>query len=104
MWIRVNLGSKFGQIRWEDRLAHFETIEHTNYNLFIVPSDKLKSEVRKSLDSNLPDKKISKFLYLNINKWIISKPSVSRQMIYLSIIFFLFYLVLLILLISNCIS
>ena len=88
LWFCVNLGSKFWQIRWEEKLANLEQHLSSELKLFSTqkePFDDVKNNIAKT-QYNSFDK--------IINKLILKKFSVSRQMIYLSLSFILIWLLL----------
>ncbi len=82
LWYRVNLGSKFWQSRWEHRLKLVEGQIAPQLELFSADDETIRSDVRESLKSGNRTK-FQKLLY----RWTLKKPSVSYQMILLSIVF-----------------
>lgn len=87
LWFRVNLGSKFWQSRWEERVKIIEKSLGKNVDLFSAAPDTVKNDVKKSFA-------FWKYNWFQrkINDRILRKPSVSRAMIYLSLLFMLFWL------------
>lgn len=92
LWYRVNLGSKFWQSRWEQKLSDIERDLSPSANLFSATLEQIQAEVRASMDSAGTDGWWRRF----VNKSALAKPSVSRHMIVLSIGFACLYLALLI--------
>lgn len=85
LWLRVNLGSKFWQARWENVLIDLEKKRLSKYpsiKLFSAESDILNKDAEEGLKS-LDKDCIGRLL----KRCILQKPSVSRSMIYLSIFF-----------------
>ncbi len=90
-WYKVNLGSKFWQIRWEEKLNKIEKKLNPDISFFATGDD-VFDDVEENLDKedyNTFDK--------YINSQIEKKPSVSRYMIKLSLLFVCSWLVLFIL-------
>lgn len=89
LWFRVNLGSKFWQSRWEERAKIIEKSLGKNMDLFSAGPDTVTNDVKKSFA-------FWKYNWFQrkINDRILRKPSVSRSMIYLSILFIMLWLVL----------
>lgn len=90
LWFRVNLGSKYWQVRWEHKVAELE--------------EKIDREILFSADRDTTDKAVENFLSPNKHQdslpsiyenLILSKASVSRNMIYLSMTFVIFWTVIL---------
>lgn len=86
LWYFVNLGSKFWQSRWEQRLAILEEKISPKANMFSASWKTIHADVKKGL-SNSNHKGIEKWL----DKQIMRKPSVSNQMIFLSLFFIAFW-------------
>lgn len=90
LWIRVNLGSKYWQERWEGRLHKIErklkiTQNRKNkINFFAANNEVIENDVKFHLRYSSKNKKI---ICGFINYLILQKFSVSRSMIYLSILF-----------------
>jgi len=83
LWFRVNLGSKFWQTRWEEKLLQIEKKIDSDLKFFNT-SNEPKQDVKNNFERA---KKENLFTYL-----ILTKPSVSNQMIYLSLVFILFWM------------
>jgi len=89
-WFRVCLGGKFWQSRWEHRLGIIEKKyiregiipKDPKFILFSADKDTIKDDVQKGLGKN-PHKTLHKW----IDKYVMEKPSVSFEMIRLSILF-----------------
>ena len=96
LWVCINLGSKFWQSRWEQRLSLLERELGENINLFSADRKTVEDDVRESFA-------FSKYRWIDkiLNRLILAKPSVSRIMIWLSIIFVLLWFMLVIFTISN---
>lgn len=90
LWYRVNLGSKFWQNRWEQRLLEIENTVSPGANLFSATLDQIKADVEKSMSVTGSKNWWREFVRRNA----LTKPSVSRQMIALSIGFLCLYLAL----------
>lgn len=85
LWLCVNFGSKFWQARWENALMKLEEKlikEPPRIKLFSAESDLLNKDAEEGLKS-LDEDCIGQLL----KYCILKKPSVSRSMIYLSILF-----------------
>jgi hypothetical protein len=89
LWLRVNLGSRFWQNRWEHKTAHYErmTALGTTMDLLSASIDTARNDVREFLSASNPG-----FFKRIINTLTLKKPSVSMQMVYLSFWFCLLYL------------
>jgi len=97
LWYKVNLGSKFWQTRWEKKTAEFEkhSTSGSGMNFFSVNYDTINKDVESFLQIDDSIKEPNKF-DLMIRKSILKKPSVSKQMIKLSLFLMFFYIILLI--------
>jgi hypothetical protein len=86
LWYRVNLGSKYWQSRWEERLAVIEKQVAPELHFFAADWKIIQEDVKASL-ANSQSKKgwFQKWL----DKQILSKPSVSYNMTLLSLLFLL---------------
>jgi len=91
LWYRVNLGSKFWQTRWEQRLHEIEERVSPSANLFSATQAQIKADVENSIKTTGGQGWWRSY----VNKQALSKPSVSRQMILLSIGFICLYVALL---------
>ncbi len=80
-WYKVNLGSKFWQSRWEEKLNKIEKELNPNISFFATSNDDVLDDVKQNLDKNY------NFFDKYINSQIENKPSVSRYMINLSLLF-----------------
>jgi hypothetical protein len=87
LWFCVNLGSKFWQSRWEQRLSIIENKIDSELKFFSVGWDTIYDDVTQSLAGNS--------LLRQIKRWLVlKKPSVSNQMMWLSVCFMLGWAVL----------
>jgi hypothetical protein len=82
LWYRVNLGSKFWQSRWEERLKIAEVEVAPDLKFFAADWETIHADVKSSLEHGRHTG-IQKFLRTQILK----KCSVSHQMTTLSIVF-----------------
>jgi hypothetical protein len=84
LWIRVNLGSKFWQARWERRLHISEETWHQGLDLFSASPETIKADVRDSLGF-WPEHngRLTTFYH----RRVLAKPSVTKSMTGLSVIF-----------------
>ncbi|HOA06298.1 MAG TPA: hypothetical protein PKM07_00215 [Spirochaetota bacterium] len=89
-WVGINLGSKFWQDRWENKLAEIEEKEFPDNKLFSISLDESRNDVAKSFKFDPPRKYF--FLKRITNFLILQKPSVSRIMISLSYVFTIFWI------------
>ena len=91
LWVRANLGSKFWQTLWEKKTEEYEeqSVSGTNLKFFNVTPQQNTKDVEEYLNR-------SKYGFVRkaIHRLILRKPSVSMQMIYLSLYFCLFFLLL----------
>jgi len=92
LWYRVNLGSKFWQSRWEQTLHDLETALSPSPKLFSASREQIETEVRMSVQGSGNDGWWRQF----VNSSILTKPSVSRHMLTLSVGFICLYLALLV--------
>lgn len=82
LWYLANLGSKFWQSRWENRLKIVEEQIAPELNFFAADWQTIRNDVQESL-KNGGHSGLQKLLYSQISK----KPSVSYLMILLSLVF-----------------
>lgn len=82
LWLQVNLGSKFWQSRWEYQLSEIEKKIAPNLHFFATDRSTVISDAASEIRNN----KHKGFRRL-LDKLVIRKPSVSYQMILLSIFF-----------------
>jgi hypothetical protein len=82
LWVSINLGSKFWQSRWENRLKIAEENLDCGINYFSANWCTIKSDVEESI-------KFSKHGVVRnlVDKFVLLKPSVSFVMILLSLLF-----------------
>jgi hypothetical protein len=92
LWYRVNLGSKYWQSRWEQRLSIIEKKIAPDIHLFSAERSIVESDVTESLQVDAHKGCFHKF----IDRQIIKKPSVSYNMTLLSVIFMLGWIILLV--------
>ncbi|MDT7807993.1 MAG: hypothetical protein QOJ70_1806 [Acidobacteriota bacterium] len=85
LWFRVNLGSKFWQSRWEYRLREIENKIAPRLHFFATDLATVKEDVENDFKSN----KHKGYIRRRLDKLTLRKPSVSGQMIWLSILFLL---------------
>ena len=90
LWLRVNLGSKYWQARWEQRLDEIECSINRKLNFFHSSSEYNDKLVRDSFDYDNEKNIIRRIT----NRMILWSPSVSRTMIYLSSAFIIAWVVL----------
>ena len=83
LWFRVNLGSKFWQSRWEQRLSKIERQIAPKLHFFATDKDIIESDVKKSLKHNNHQGCFRKWL----DKQVLKKHSVSYNMTLLSLFF-----------------
>lgn len=84
LWVRVNLGSKYWQARWEHRLEVAEKQLPGNWKLFSAGDRLREKDVRKGLDYDNPE---NSWLVKRYNNAVLKKPSVSKRMTALSAFF-----------------
>ncbi|MDA8415976.1 MAG: hypothetical protein M0Z78_02715 [Betaproteobacteria bacterium] len=84
LWYFVCLGGKFWQARWEQRLADFEKENMGDINFFYVSQEQIKKDVENNMSSEICIKGLC-------YKQVLKKPSVSYQMVKLSVIFIAFW-------------
>lgn len=90
LWLRVNLGSKFWQSRWEHRLSEIERKIAPDIQFFAADWNIIQNDVEKSLKNNNHEGCFRKWL----DDQVLKKHSVSYNMTLLSIAFCLGWLVL----------
>jgi len=93
LWTRVNLGSKFWQTRWEQKLKDLEMSEWPTVTMFSATADQIIADVEKGL-AITPGRG---FWRGHVDKHTLKKPSVSRHMMLLSAGFLVLYVALLVL-------
>jgi hypothetical protein len=86
LWFRVNLGSKFWQSRWEQRLSEIEKKIDPELHFFSADWVIIKSDVENIIKDSSEHKKHGPFRRW-VNKQVLTKPSVSIHMIWLSVFF-----------------
>jgi hypothetical protein len=86
LWFRVNLGSKYWQSRWEHRASILEQKLGADIDLFSASKEVTDSDVKESL---LNHKKIKQLTIYDC--WVMSKPSVSKIMSWLSATFIILW-------------
>lgn len=84
LWVRVNLGSKFWQSRWEYRLHVVEKDLQSDWELFSASRASVDEDVRQSLNFHGAEHSWIARLY---NRGVMGKPSVSKTMTLLSVFF-----------------
>lgn len=90
LWVLINLGSKFWQSRWERRLEIVENGLLPGFDLFAASKERVKEDVRKSLEYGGPDEHWHGRLY---KQAVLTKPSVSKIMTALSAFFVIVWVV-----------
>ncbi len=88
LWFFVCLGSKFWQVRWEQKLADFERQHMPELGFFNVTREHLKNEVERGLASNERTWR-QRLIY----SWVVGRHSVSYSMMRLSLLFFIGWVV-----------
>jgi hypothetical protein len=89
LWLRVNLGSKFWQSRWERRLHIVEEQLESGLELFSADEATIRSDVRESLSYH-SDRDWLTMQLTRLHNWgVMRKPSVSKSMTALSALFVL---------------
>ena len=96
LWIAVNLGSKFWQSRWEYRLRLAEEQLRPGMNLFSAEWKTVQGDVEKSLQFRTRGP-VHRF-YQRMVLW---KPSVSLMMTFLSLLFVMLWIALLVMTIQK---
>jgi len=91
LWFGINLGSKFWQSRWEQRLKEAESELGRDVEYFSASWDTINSDVEKSLEGSNHSA-----LRKKIDMLVLMKPSVSFIMTLLSMLFILLWVGLLI--------
>jgi hypothetical protein len=89
LWVRLNLGSKFWQTRWERRLEVVERALDPDFGLFSADWRTIRNDVREGLEFR-PDQSQLQQLY---KRAVMRKPSVSKTMTLLSAFFVLVWFV-----------
>jgi hypothetical protein len=90
LWFRANLGSKFWQSRWEQRLIIIERQIDKELKFFSADWDTIKQEVEQRLRDNPRRGLFKRWL----ERRVLRRPSVSEQMILLSGCFFIGWMLL----------
>lgn len=81
LWYRVLLGSKYWQSRWEDKLAEIERRVAPSFLAFAADREQTDAAINQSLGTK-------KWFGARALDWQIRrKPSVSRQMMFLAVLF-----------------
>ncbi len=83
LWLRVNLGSKFWQSRWEQRLSEIERKISPDLQFFAADWNTIRSDVERSLKNNNHQGCFHQWL----DNQVMKKHSVSYNMTLLSIVF-----------------
>ena len=86
LWVCVNLGSKYWQVRWEYGVAQLENEISKDIDLFSADREKTQAAVKTSL-SDYGKSQLDVYDYL-----VLEKPSVGKMMSYLSASFVLFWI------------
>ncbi len=97
LWFRANLGSKYWQSRWEHRVSKLEKEIDPKIEMFSATKEVTDADVKASL---LNHKKVKK---LNIyDRWVLTKPSVSKTMSTLAALFICLWLAVFVLVVQQC--
>ncbi|GAB4532192.1 MAG: hypothetical protein Tsb0014_16410 [Pleurocapsa sp.] len=86
LWVCVNLGSKYWQSRWENKVAQLEQEISREIDLFSADRKMTYFAVKQSL-SDYGQSQLGVHDYL-----VLEKPSVSKMMTYLSASFVIFWM------------
>lgn len=97
LWFRANLGSKYWQSRWEHRVSKLEKLIDSNINLFSASKEVTDSDVKASLLNHKKVKQLSIY-----DRWVLTKPSVSKTMSTLAGLFIALWVVVLTLVVQAC--
>ncbi len=89
LWLLVNFGSKYWQVRWEAAAERLEKQFAAGARMFSASPEQIQEEVEGLLRKYKRTK-----LQALFDPWILKKPSVSTMMIYLAVIFELLWIVL----------
>ena len=92
LWVRINLGSKFWQSRWEHRLHLVEEDLEPGLDLFSASRDTVRGDVRQSLERN-GGRAVGRWLNRLYVIAVMRKPSVSKQMTFLLAFFVVVWVV-----------
>ena len=91
LWTFVNLGSKFWQARWEQKLIDVEKAVYPDLLFFNEDFSEVKKQVMENLEQQIKEPLAR--LVMHAVLW---KPSVSTMVIYLSGVCVIFWIVLLV--------
>lgn len=93
LWLLINFGSKFWQIRWERRLELAEADLGGGLQLFSAGWPLIIEDVKKSLAKRYPARRFYGRWIANLyDRAVLRKPSVSKVMTALSLLFLCFWL------------
>ncbi len=95
LWVCVNLGSKYWQSRWENKVAQLEKEISQEIDLFSADRKMTYFAVKQSL-SDYGQSRLGVHDYL-----VLEKPSVSKMMSYLSASFVIFWMAILFLMVMG---
>jgi len=90
LWLRVCLGGKYWQTRWEQRLMDFEANNFENLAFFSADKSRLSDDVSRGLGFH-ETRGLKEFIYKRLAT---QKPSVSFSMILLAGLFVVTWIVL----------
>ncbi|MBZ5525233.1 MAG: hypothetical protein LAP21_23650 [Acidobacteriia bacterium] len=91
LWLRVSLGAKHWQARWEQRLRDFEKECFPRFEFFSAGPERIEDDAKKGLGFF----ESKSYWFKNLAyKWALRKPSVTFSMIMLAEMFALGWLVL----------
>ena len=91
LWVLVNLGGKFWQSRWEHRLRLAEERLRPNMDLFSASWKTVQDDVRQSFEFRRRGA-----IHRIYSRLVLLKPSVSFMMTFLSLVFVIFWIAILI--------
>jgi hypothetical protein len=93
LWLLVNLGGKFWQSRWEHRLELIEREVAPQMGLFAADWDTVAGDVEESLRISYSASRFYSRGFRRAYRWaVLKKPSVSRVMTVMSLLFVLLWL------------
>lgn len=97
LWFLINQGSKFWQSRWETRLKIVENLIGKDIDFFSANPQIIQNDVKKSIEYS----NHSSYFGKHLDKIVLQKISVSFIMTLLSLLFILFWIILVLFSIFN---